>query len=702
LQAVPTPTEDAFDAATPGGKRRADAAKLLVVLGEPALLDSHVRVMESAGYEVLRAATGEAGLETCREARPDLVLLDALPPDGDGIDVCRRIKSDPALAGTFVILISARQVSADDQVEGLEAGADGYLSTPIDQRALLAHIRAFLRIKATEQELRESEERHRSLVEALKEANRRLEEYGRLKAEFVANMSHELRTPLTAIIGFAQLAEMSTTEPAPQPYKRAFERILRNGRHLLALIDDVLDIAKIEAGRLRIHREHFDLAELVQNAFYEMQSLAQQKGLGYRLRIPEDLPLAFSDPLRVRQVVINLLSNAIKFTHEGGVEAELVPWGEGECRFVVRDTGVGIDEESVRFIFERFRQVDGSMSRVVGGAGLGLSIVQQIAQLLGGRIDVESKVGQGSTFAVTFPLVAPDPDLAFLDRLSMEPAGAPEPEPVEGERETIAREGRDRPLVLIIEDDPDTAAVLSEAISREDYQVRIAGSGREGLKLARELAPAVITLDVMMPGMDGWRVLQALKSERSTARIPVVVCSIVDNRPLAYRLGASDYLIKPVDPERLLRILRSVSTGGTGGEDGYVLVLDDERGIRELLMAALRKSGYDARSAASGETALKMIAERKPRVLLCDLILPGGMSGYELIARLRSDPCTEDIPIIVITGKDMTPEDRTFVRGQISDLIRKGDLLMSDFESHLRETLEELGVRPSHGPDSVG
>lgn len=256
--------------------------------------------------------------------------------------------------------------------------------------------------------------------------------------------------------------------------------------------------------------------------------------------------------------------------------------------------------------------------------------------------------------------------------------------------------------MLVIDDDATVRDLLQRFLGKEEFHVVSASGGEEGLRLARELRPDAITLDVMMPGMDGWRVLQALKSERTTARIPVIVCSIVDNRPLAYRLGASDYLIKPIDPERLLGALRAVSTGGTEDRDGYILVLDDERGIRELLMAALRKAGYDARAAASGETALKMIAEKKPRILLSDLILPAGMSGYELIARLRSDPETEDIPILVITGKDMTPEDRSFILGQISDVIRKGDLLMSDLELHLRETLEELGVRPSHGQDSCG
>jgi two-component system, sensor histidine kinase len=303
-------------------------AKVLIVEDEPALLLAYSRVMATAGYEVMETPTGEEGLRRCREGRPDLVLLDSFLPDADGLDLCRRIKGDPDLFTTPVIMISGRRVSPGEQAEGLESGADGYLTKPIEPRTLLAHVRALLRITETERRLRESEARQRQLVEDLIQANRRLEEYNRLKAEFVANMSHELRTPLTAIIGFVQLVEMTEKE-VPKPYATAFERILRNGRHLLALIDDVLDVAKIEAGRMRIHREHFDLGEVVQSAFRELQSLARQKGIGYRLSLPEPLPLAFSDPLRVRQVVINLLSNAIKFTPSGAVEAELIPWEGG-------------------------------------------------------------------------------------------------------------------------------------------------------------------------------------------------------------------------------------------------------------------------------------------------------------------------------------------------------------------------------------
>ncbi|HZH30091.1 MAG TPA: response regulator [Pyrinomonadaceae bacterium] len=678
-------------------------SKILVVDDEPEPLRAYVRMLAAAGYDVSEAVTGGDCLRVARAVQPDLILLDATLPDATGIEVCRQIKADPELAASFVINISGHETSAESEAEVLESGADGYLAKPVGERQLLANIKAFLRIKGTENTLRESEARYRHLAGELKESNRRLEEYNRLKAEFVANMSHELRTPLTAIIGFANLAQITRhEEPLPAFCANAFERILRNGRHLLSLIDDVLDISKIEAGRMKVHREHFDLVEMVHGTFGELQSLAEQKGIGYKLRVADHLPVAFTDPVRVRQVIVNLLSNAIKFTATGAVEAELTAWGETEFRFIVRDTGVGIDGRALSLIFERFRQVDGSMTRVAGGAGLGLSIVRQIVELLGGKIDVDSERDRGSTFIVTLPLVGPEPGLP--ESLAAATFRKSPPVEAEGVAHALATAtGADAlPLVLIIEDDMDAAALLSETISQAGYRVRVARDGTTGLQLARELEPAAVTLDVMMPGMDGWRVLQTLKSDRSLAQIPVIVCSIVDSRPLGYRLGASDYLLKPVEPEKLLTTLRGVCAEGLATEEGYVLVVDDEHGIRELLTAALRQAGYNARSAASGETALKMIAQAAPRVVLSDLMMPGGMSGYEFVARLRSDPRTAQTPVIVITGKDMLPEDRRLISGQIANVIRKGDLLMSGLELRLRETLEELGVEPSNGKNIGG
>lgn len=256
--------------------------------------------------------------------------------------------------------------------------------------------------------------------------------------------------------------------------------------------------------------------------------------------------------------------------------------------------------------------------------------------------------------------------------------------------------------MLIVEDDPDASALLSQTVETAGYRYRVAPSGSVGLELARQLQPAAITLDVMMPGMDGWRVLQSLKGDPRTQEIPVIVCSIVDNRALGYRLGASAYLLKPVDPEQLTDLLRNVSGSELPEGDGYVLVVDDEHGVRELLATALRKAGYRVRPVSSGEAALAAIAQAVPQAVISDLIMPQGMSGFELIARLRHDPRTEHTPVLIVTGKDLTPEDRRLIVDQIADVIRKGDLLMSDLQTRLRETLEELGVTPSDGENPAG
>ena len=681
--------------------------KVLVVEDDPALLREQTSILAGEGYQVIEASTCADALRLAHAESPDLILLDAALPDGDGVGVCQKLKAHEGLRGTFVVMLSGMNTTAEHQAEALYAGADGYLAKPIEPAALRAHVLAFLRIRQNEKDLRASERRYREQAEELRAANQRLEEYNRLKAEFVANMSHELRTPLTAIIGFAQLAQLTSggNGEMPKRYADAFERILRNGQHLLALINDVLDVSKIEAGRMKIHREHIDLVEVVQDAFAELQSLAERKGLEYRLRVPDRLPLAYTDPLRVRQVVINLLSNAAKFTARGRVEAELVAHGREHFRFVVKDTGIGIEEQSLPIIFERFRQVDGSMTRAASGVGLVLSIVRQIVDLLGGEIEVTSKVGEGSTFTVTMPLSAPEENARdgeeapqFVAGASAQGAARASEPDAWGEEEATD----DRAVVIVIEDDEDAAALLSGTLERAGYRVLTAPTGAEGVRLAREHDPVAVTLDVMMPEMDGWRVLQAMRADRRLASIPVIVCSIVDNRPLGYSLGASDYLLKPVDPQTLTDTLDRVSVRGTHTDgDGYVLVVDDEHGVRELLTTALRHAGFNARSAPSGETALKLVTQQPPRVVLCDLMMPNGMSGFELIARLRSDPHTAQLPVLVVTGRDITPDDRRLISGEIAEVIRKGELLLSDVASRLRETLEEIGVEPTHGEDTV-
>lgn len=536
---------------------------------------------------------------------------------------------------------------------------------------------------------------NRHLIAELRDANRQLEEYNRLKAEFVANMSHELRTPLTAIIGFAQLMQLKYEqgEKMRTIIGDSLERILRNGRHLLTLIDEVLDLSKIEAGRLTLHLDHFELPELVSTTFASLESLALEKNLDYKLEITGDYPFVFSDSARIRQILMNLLSNAVKFTQAGKIEVKLQPQSETEWSLSVRDTGVGIEPENLDKIFERFRQVDGSYTRKVGGFGLGLSISQHLAELLGGAITVESKAGEGSVFTLTLPFVAP----RAIRTLA----------PADGVEDifhdaAFSENDEGRHQILVIDDIPDSTQILSQMLKNAGFRVAVAHSGAEGVRMAKKILPDAVTLDVMMPGMDGWRVLQAMKADPQLAGIPVVVVSIVDNKPLGYRLGASDYLVKPVEPTNLLETLNNVIPSSHEDHEDYILVVDDEQGVRELLLAALKQGGFKTRSAASGEIAFAMSQKNKPKAILTDLHMPGGMSGYELVARLRSKDGTAHTPIIIITGKDLMEEDRRLVSGQIADVIRKGDLMLTDLDVRLRESLAEIGVTPNNGNNNAG
>jgi CheY-like chemotaxis protein len=429
--------------------------------------------------------------------------------------------------------------------------------------------------------------------------------------------------------------------------------------------------------------------------------LAVGKNLEYHLKVSGDFPFAYSDPARIRQILLNLISNAIKFTDTGSIEVELLSSDKEKWQAVIRDTGVGIKAENIDKVFERFRQVDGSYTRLVGGFGLGLAISQQLAGLLGGAITVESDYKKGSTFILTLPFEVPQARKTLIAV-----SGQPQELSVlieTGEKvETKTGEPDEKPLVLIIDDIPDSTRLLSETLENAGYRVQVAHSGAEGILMARRLQPVAVTLDVMMPGMDGWRVLQAMKTDSQLAQIPVVVVSIVDNKPLGYRLGASGYLVKPVEPTNLLNTLNTVMTAPSETANEYVLVVDDEYGVRELLISALKQGGFKTRSAASGELAFSMAMKRPPRAILTDLHMPGGMSGFELIARLRSEPETAQTPILVITGKDLLAEDRQFMQGQIADVIRKGDLMLSNLDERLRQTLEEIGVEPTNGKNNAG
>ena len=435
----------------------------------------------------------------------------------------------------------------------------------------------------------------------------------------------------------------------------------------MSLINDVLDLSKIEAGRLEIAPEKFSLHELVESCLGTVTPMVKGN-VETRAELPEEIDVIYSDSSRIRQILINLLSNAAKFTEQGSITVSVKETGESLIDLAVTDTGIGIPPESVEYIFEEFRQVDGSTTRKYGGTGLGLPISKRLAQMLGGDIRVESTVGEGSTFIVSLPtqyapVVEED---ANIEEIAERPADS------------------SRRLVLAIDDDPDVISLLTQEIEEEGYQVIGATRALEGIEKAKQMGPYAITLDIMMPGMDGWEAISRLKGDPETRDIPLIVVSIIDNKDLGFRLGADEYLLKPVDKESLIQVLRRYE-----GPGHRVLVADDDPVVVDLVRQLLEEDGWKVESATNGQEALEAIGRERPDVLLLDLMMPV-MDGFETLQRLREEEGTRDLPVVVITAKDLSREEREELQRNTTRVIEKNGLDRERIMSELRASLKEL------------
>ena len=505
---------------------------------------------------------------------------------------------------------------------------------------------------------------------ALEEANQQIQEANRLKSEFLANMSHELRTPMNAIVGFSRLVHRKAKGLLPERQVGNLEKVLQSSEILMSLINDVLDLSKIEAGRLEIAPEKFSLHELVESCLGTVTPMVKGN-VETRAELPEEIDVIYSDSSRIRQILINLLSNAAKFTEQGSITVSVKETGESLIDLAVTDTGIGIPPESVEYIFEEFRQVDGSTTRKYGGTGLGLPISKRLAQMLGGDIRVESTVGEGSTFIVSLPtqyapVVEED---ANIEEIAERPADS------------------SRRLVLAIDDDPDVISLLTQEIEEEGYQVIGATRALEGIEKAKQMGPYAITLDIMMPGMDGWEAISLLKGDPATRDIPLIVVSIIDNKDLGFRLGADEYLLKPVDKESLIQVLRRYE-----GPGHRVLVADDDPVVVDLVRQLLEEDGWKVESATNGQEALEAIGRERPDVLLLDLMMPV-MDGFETLQRLREEEGTRDLPVVVITAKDLSREEREELQRNTTRIIEKNGMDRERILGELRTSLKELKTK---------
>ena len=554
------------------------------------------------------------------------------------------------------------------------------------QRLFIGVIRDISERLKTEAEL----EKHRiHLQELVDERTRELAlardvavEANRSKSEFLANMSHELRTPMNSIIGFTGRVIKKAGDVLPEKQLNNLYTVERNAHHLLGLISSLLDLSKIEAGKMELFVEEFRLSYLLSDVTELTASLVAAKRLKLVTDMPADSLLMSSDKMKLKQVLLNLISNAVKFAEQGSItlsarllsesekiDALFFEKGKEYVSISVRDTGVGMNAEEVKCIFEAFQQVDGSLTRSVGGTGLGLSLSKQFVELLNGKIEVESEKGQGSNFIVTLPVnVAKKAE-----------------ESVVIENNNIDSLSSDQSLVICIDDDVEVLELLKNYLEDEGYQVIATTHVSEGIELAKKLSPVAITLDVMMPQMDGWSALIELRSDERTAKLPVIMVTIVDNKSLGYKLGVSDYLQKPITPQALLASMDNILRQKAKS----VLVVDDEKDVLELVKQIFEDEKIPVITADNGRKALAVLENEIPDLLLLDLMMPE-MDGFDVIRALKSNPAWREIPVIVITAKTLTEEEKSFLGTRVESIVYKEGMTSSVVLDEVGDAMKKI------------
>ncbi len=625
---------------------KSTSSLILVVDDDEASRIYFSRQLQQYDLEVTVAENGKQAIALVKEQPFDLVLLDIVMPEMSGFQVLEVFKADPNLRRIPVVMISGLD-DLDSLIRCIELGAEDYLFKPLNPVLLRARVATCLeRWKLREQE--------QAYLQQLQTEKAIAETANRAKSIFLANMSHELRTPLNAIIGYSEILQEDLQETAGE-FISDLEKIRSSGKHLLNLINDILDISKIEAGKMELYLENFDIPTLIEDVVKTTHPWVAKNGNTLNVDCPSHIGSMHADLNRVREILLNLISNAARYTTNGTITltvARVAPQGGGLI-FTVVDTGSGIASNQQQAVFEVFSRAENA-ARKGGGTGLGLALSQRFCQMMGGTITVSSAPGQGSTFVVHLPANVIDQRVAAVLA----------PSEIQPQVELTVTEGSC--LILVIDDDRTVRDLLVRTLNQEGCRVVTSWCGEEGLRLARELCPNLIVLDMLMPTVDSWAVLSTLKADPVLADIPVVMMAIANDQNLAFTLGVSDYLTQPVDFKRLVTLLRAYDTIAPNQR---ALLLSEDSTTYQMVQRLLEKEGWQVAIADNWQTALELTDQLPPELILLDLMSPH-VQGLEFIANLRQHQVLHSTPVVVIATNEISRDERLWLHRRIETLFQ--------------------------------